>query len=126
MWREKEIKFAMICEPSSISDRHIWTQLVVKILPPMLIFTENIIWTLPFNNFKHHITQLWLKYWSKDNGHHFADDIFKCIGFFCVETFQFRKNFSDVCSLGSNWQYINRQQAIIWTIHGLVDWRIYV
>ena len=45
---------------------------------------------------------------------------------FYIKTSQFRINFSDVCSLGSNWQYISRQQAIIWTIHGLVDWRIYL
>ena len=56
MCGEKEIKWAMIWEHSSISERHIWTQLVVEIL---LIFSENIIWTSPFNDFKQHTTQLW-------------------------------------------------------------------
>ena len=42
-----------------------------------------------------------------------------------MKTFEFQINFTEICSLGSNWQYgsigsdddlaPNRQQAIIWT-----------
>ena len=61
------------------------------------------------------------------DGRHFANDVFKHN--FWNENFWI----SDIqmCSLGSNWQYIiigsdnglapNRQQAIIWTNDGLVN-----
>ena len=58
----------------------------------------------------------------RENGHHLADDIFKCI---------FRNldyNITEVCSQGTNWQYVsiglddglapNRCQVIIWTNDG--------
>ena len=56
----------------------------------------------------------------------FADDMFLCI--FLYQIFNFKRNFIEICSLGSNWQYTiigsgnglspNRQQAIIWTNGG--------
>ena len=51
----------------------------------------------------------------------------------CLYLYQ---NFTEVCSLGSNWQWSsigldnglvpNRRQAIIWTNADQIDWRIYV
>ena len=68
------------------------------------------------------------------NGRHFANDIFKCI-FVNEFFFYFDKNFTDVCSQGSNWQSSsigldnglapNRRQAIIWTNADPINWRIY-
>ena len=65
------------------------------------------------------------------NGHPYADHIFKCIW----KLLNFEWYFIEICSLGSNWQYIigsdndlapNRQQVFIWTNDCLVYWCIYV
>ena len=52
-----------------------------------------------------------------------------------MKTWEFLINFTEICYLGSNWQYgsigsdnglvPDRQQAIIWTSDGLDYWRIY-
>ena len=40
----------------------------------------------------------------RQNGRHFADDIFNCI--FYKKIFEFQKSFIEICSLRSSWQYI--------------------
>ena len=62
----------------------------------------------------------------RHNCRHFAYDNFKCI--FFNKTYQFRLSFTEVCSQGSNQQYVglgsgnglaqNKRQAIIWTNDG--------
>ena len=52
-----------------------------------------------------------------------------------MKTLNFNYNFTEICSLGSNWQYgsigsdnglaPNRRQAIIWTNDGPGYWRLY-
>ena len=59
------------------------------------------------------------------NGRHFADGILECI---FLNVWILMKNFSEVCSWKSNWQYssigsdnglaLNRQQAIVWINDG--------
>ena len=53
-----------------------------------------------------------------------------------MKTFEYQKNFTEICSLGCDWQYgsigsdnvlvPNRWQAITWTSDGLVYWCIYM
>ena len=74
-----------------------------------------------------------LTHWSlRQNGHHSADDIFKCI--FMIENLciliQMLLKFN---SQKSNWQWISiglniwlGWQAVIWTYDGLVCWCMYV
>ena len=70
----------------------------------------------------------------RQDGRHFADDIFKCI--FMNENFWILKlNFTEICSLGCNWQYGGigsdnglvqiRQQDIIWSNDGMFYWHLY-
>ena len=52
-----------------------------------------------------------------------------------MNPFEFQINFTEICSLGSNWQYgsigsdhglvPSMRQAIIWTNGGMLYWRIY-
>ena len=68
----------------------------------------------------------------RPKGCHFADNIFKCI--FLNENLKFKRYFTEMCSFGSNWQYVitgldnglaqNRWQAITWTNDGLDYWCI--
>ena len=68
-------------------------------------------------------------------GLHFTDDIFRCI-FLNKYFWIFKRNFTEICSLGSNWQYdsigsdnglaLKRRQAIIWSNVGMFYWPIYV
>ena len=67
-------------------------------------------------------------------GHHFVDDIFKCIFFsekVCITTkilteVCFLESTSHLASIGSdNGLVSNMRQAIIWTSDGLAYWRIY-
>ena len=63
-----------------------------------------------------------------------ADDIFKWI-FYGENVWVSIKNFTEVCSQESNWQWLspgldnglapNRRQAIIWTNADPIHWRIY-
>ena len=72
---------------------------------------------------------------QRQYGFHFAEDIFKCILLYENCCMYFGSNFPEICSLGTNWQYVSigsgnglapvRRQAIIWTNDGLVYWRIY-
>ena len=41
----------------------------------------------------------------RQNGHHFADNIFKCISLNEKKILNFKQNFTEICSLGSNWQF---------------------
>ena len=76
----------------------------------------------------------------RQNCHHFADDIFKCISFQVHflewKLLNFKGNFTEIFSLGFNWQYgsigsnnalaPNRRQVIIWTNDDLGYWRAYM
>ena len=68
----------------------------------------------------------------RQNGHHFADDVFKCN--FFIWLYFFYRNIIELCSQGSYWLWSsigldiglqNRRQAIIWTNGGLIYWRVY-
>ena len=58
------------------------------------------------------------------------------VHFLELKLLNFKQNFTEIYSLGSNWQYgsigsdnglaPNRRQAIIWSNVGMVHWRIYV
>ena len=71
---------------------------------------------------------------SGQNGHHFADDMFKRI-FSEWKELNFKYNFTEICSLGPNWQYVSigsdnglapkRRQAIVWTNADPIHCRIY-
>ena len=68
----------------------------------------------------------------RQNGCHFADNIFECIEW---KLSNLNYNLIELCSLGSNWQYgsigsgnglaPNMRQAIIWTNDDLGYWCIY-
>ena len=64
------------------------------------------------------------------SGRYFADDILKRI-FLEWKYLNFKWNFIEICSLGSNWRYVSiglapsRRQAIIWTNADPVHRRIY-
>ena len=70
----------------------------------------------------------------RHNGRHFADDIFSSV-IPWVKTFEFYKKITEMCFLGSNWQYDSngsdnglapkRWQPIIWTNVGVPHWRIF-
>ena len=72
----------------------------------------------------------------KQNDHHFAEDILKCIfsNENACKVIQFSLMFVLNGSINNKWSIIgtdnglapNRRQAIIWTIDGIVYWRIYV
>ena len=70
----------------------------------------------------------------KQNGDHFADNIFKDIS--SKENLSnFNYNLTEMCSLGSNWQYgsigsdndltPNKQQAITWISDAIGYWCIF-
>ena len=72
---------------------------------------------------------------SRQNGRHFADNIYFQVHFHEWKVLYFDSNFTDICSKGSNWQSPsigldnglapNRRQAIIWTNANPIHWRIY-
>ena len=83
----------------------------------------------------HHAVSVYLNTFRlRQNGHHFADDIFKYIhlnGIYSI----FYTNFFEICSQWSNYRYASigsddglspsRRIALIWTNFDLVYWRRY-